>query len=284
MNEPTKEEKIRLQSYFGFSKIPFTKYMWAKQMFRSQTQSELLQGLNLFLEYKGICLVSGPPGVGKSITLRRLREELDEHAFEVFYFFNVRSSPLGFFRSLARTLSIHPGFQKADLFDAINTELGRHQERCGRHPILILDDCDGLSDELLEDLRLLTNYAMDSEDRFSLILAGTQRFTARIRQVHNKTLKQRINYSFSLKGFTLKEATDYVHFHVTRAEGPQDLFHPGAVKLLFQLSQGFPREINQLASHALIQAAVKRKDRIDDKFLRQHLLANPMFEPSDAVK
>ena len=91
MNEPTKEEKIRLQSYFGFSKIPFTKYMWAKHMFRSSTQSELLQGLNLFLEYKGICLVSGPPGVGKSISLRRLREELDENAFEVFYFFNVRS-------------------------------------------------------------------------------------------------------------------------------------------------------------------------------------------------
>ena len=75
MNEPTKEDKIRLQSYFGFSKIPFTKYMWAKHMFRSRTQTELLQGLNLFLEYKGICLVSGPPGVGKSISLRRLREE-----------------------------------------------------------------------------------------------------------------------------------------------------------------------------------------------------------------
>ena len=283
MNEPTTEETIRLQSYFGFSKIPFTKYMWAKHMFRSSTQTELLQGLNLFLEYKGICLVSGPPGVGKSISLRRLREELDENAFEVFYFFNVRSSPLGFFRSLARTLSIHPGFQKADLFDAINTDLGRHQERCGRHPILILDDCDGLSDDLLEDLRLLTNHAMDSEDRFSLILAGTQQFTARIRQARNKTLKQRINYSFALKGFTLKEASDYVHFHVTRAEGPKDLFHPSAVKLLFQISQGFPREINQLASHALIQAAVKRKDRIDEKFLRQHLMASPMFEASDTA-
>lgn len=283
MNEPTKEDKVRLQSYFGFSKIPFTKYMWAKHMFRSNTQTELLQGLNLFLEYKGICLVAGPPGVGKSITLRRLREELDENTFEIFYFFNVRSSPLGFFRSLARTLSIQPGFQKADIFDAINTELGRHQERCGRHPILILDDCDGLSDDLLEDLRLLTNHAMDSEDRFSLILAGTQQFTRRIRQAQNKTLKQRVNYSFALKGFTLKEATDYVRFHMNRAEGPQDLFHTGAVKLLFQLSQGFPRVINQLASHALIQAAVKRKDRIDDKFLRQYLLGNPMFESSDAA-
>jgi len=281
MKEPSKEDKIRLQTYFGFSKIPFTKYMWAKHMFRSSTQTELLQGLNLFLEYKGICLVSGAPGVGKSITLRRLREDLDENSFEVFYFFNVRSSPLGFFRSLARTLSIHPGFQKADLFDAINAELGRHQERCGRHPILILDDCDGLSDNLLEDLRLLTNHAMDSEDRFSLILAGTQQFTARIRQAQNKTLKQRINYSFPLKGFTLKEASDYVYFHLNRAEGPQDLFNTGAVKLLFQISQGFPREINQLASHALIQAAIKRKDRIDETFLRQYLLASPMFESVD---
>ncbi len=281
MKEPADEDKVRLQSYFGFSRIPFTKYMWAKNMFLSAGQAELLRGLNLFLEYKGISLVSGPPGVGKSITLRRLKEELDERAYGLFYFFNVRSTPLGFFRSLARTLSLPASFQKADLFDVINTELGRYEEATSRHPILILDDCDGLSDELLEDLRLLTNYAFDCEDRFSMILSGTPLFTSRLRQPQNRTLHQRIRFSFSLKGLTIEEAKAYIEFHVKRAEGPPDLFAPGAIHLLFQAARGFPRVINQLASHALIQAAIKKKDRIDEKFLRVHVLAGALFEPKD---
>jgi len=280
-DEVTPEDKARLQSYFGFSRIPFTKYMWAKNMFLSCTQQELLRGLKLFLEYKGISLVSGPPGVGKSITLRRLKEDLDERAFSLFYFFNVRSTPLGFFRSLARTFSIQPSFQKADLFDAINIELGRYEEKTNQHPILILDDCDGLSDELLEDLRLLTNYAFDCEERFSLILSGTPSFTSRLRQPRNRTLQQRIRFSFSLKGLTIEESKAYVQFHLQRAEGPSDLFSPGTITLLFQASHGFPRVINQLASHALIQAAIKKKDRIDEKFLRAHVLANSLFEPKD---
>ena len=281
MKESTKEDKLRLQSYFGFSKIPFLKYIRANSMFEANTQMELLCSLRLFLEYKGICLVSGPPGVGKSITLRRFKEQLDDRRFDMFYFFNVRSTPLGFFRSMARMLSLNPSFHKADLFDLINTELGQYEDRTGRHPILVLDDCDGLSDPLLEDLRLLTNHAMDSEDRFSVILLGSQHFTWRIKQPQNKTLKQRISYSFPLRGFTLDEIKEYVQFHLKRAEGPSDLFHAGAIRLLFQIAQGLPRVINQLASHALIQAAIKGKERIDEKFFRQYVLANPLFETVD---
>lgn len=280
MTETT--DKVRLQSFFGFSRIPFTKYMRAKQMFESDRQMELIRGLELFLEMKGMCLVYGAPGVGKSITLRRFKEELDERRCQIFYLFNVRSTPLGFFRSLSRMLGLTPSMQKADLFDAAHSELVRFEERTNRHPILILDDCDGLSDELLENIRLLTNYAMDSEDRFSVILAGTPGFAARLNQGQNQTLKQRIAFSYGLRGFTVRDAKKYIHFHLKRAEGRTDLFRDDAIALVFQLAHGYPRVINQLASHALIRAAIKRKDKIDEKFLRQQVLANSLFEAGES--
>lgn len=277
MKEPTKAQKVRIQSYFGFTKIPFTKYLRATNMFLSNVQNELVQSLELFLDYRGICMICGHPGVGKSITLRRFRDQIDSKRYRLFYLFNLRTTPLGFFRSMARTLGLSPSFQKADLFDMISSELAGHEEKTGYYPLIILDDCDGLSDALLEDLRLLTNHAMDSEDRFSLILAGSNRFPSRLRQPQNRTLAQRITYSFSLRGFTVKEAGDYIRFHLERVEGPTDLFHPSAVQLLFQASQGYPRVINQLASHALIQATVKKKERIDEKFLRHHVLEQSLF-------
>lgn len=83
------KERIRLKSYFGFSKMPFTKYMWATKMFDASCQRELLEGLHFWLETRGIALIYGPAGVGKSITLRRLKAEIDERRFEIFYLFNL---------------------------------------------------------------------------------------------------------------------------------------------------------------------------------------------------
>jgi len=78
-----KEQRIHLKSYFGFSKVPFTKYMWSKKMFDASAQRELIDGLHLWLETRGIALLCGPPGVGKSISLRRFKEELDDRRYEL---------------------------------------------------------------------------------------------------------------------------------------------------------------------------------------------------------
>jgi len=84
------QERVRLKSYFGFSKIPFTKYMWASKMFDAKAQQELIDGLHLWLETRGIALIYGPPGVGKSISLRKFKADLDDRRFEVFYLASLR--------------------------------------------------------------------------------------------------------------------------------------------------------------------------------------------------
>jgi type II secretory pathway predicted ATPase ExeA len=273
-------ETLHLTSYFGFVKLPFTKYMWASKMFEASSQNELLQGLNLWLETRGIALLCGPPGVGKSITLRRFKADIDERRYDIFYLFNLRVTPLGFLRSMARLMGVPVLYHQADLFDALNAHLGQYEERTGKHPVIVFDDCDGLSDELLELLRRLANFAMDSEDRFSFILAGSQRLAATIRAPQNESLKQRIAYAHNLVGFTLDDATTYIHFHLKRAEAPPELFADNAVKAIFHRAKGLPRSINQIAMHALIRAAVLRKDRIDETFLKQQVFTSALFDPN----
>lgn len=273
-----KEQRIHLKSYFGFSKVPFTKYMWSKKMFDASAQRELIDGFHLWLETRGVALLCGPPGVGKSISLRRFKEELDDRRYDLFYLFNLRTTPTGFLRSLCRVLGLPILYHQADLFDSISTSLAQYEERSAKHPILIFDDGDALSDILLELLRSLANFAMDSEDRFSLILSGSQKLALRLKQPQNEAFRQRIGFAHTLRGFTIDDARNYIRFHIERSEGPKDLFTEPAAQLIFHFAKGLPRVINQIALQALIRAAVRKVDKIDENFLKQHVLNNALFD------
>ena len=272
------EQQIHLKSYFGFSKIPFTKYMWATKMFQASAQQELIDGLRFWLETKGIALLYGPAGVGKSISLRRFKAELDDRRYDLFYLFNLRITPTGFLRSFCRILGLPVLYHQADLFDSISTFLAQYEERNRKHPIIIFDDGDGLSDRLLELLRLLGNFAMDSEDRFSFILSGSQKLALKLKQPQNEAFRQRIVFAHSLRGFTIDDARNYIRFHLQRSEGPKELFTEGAVQLIFHLAKGLPRVINQIALQALIRAAIRHVDKIDESFLKQQVLNNSLFD------
>ncbi len=232
----------------------------------------------MWLETRGIALLCGPPGVGKSISLRRFKEELDDRRYELFYLFNLRTTPTGFLRSLCRVLGLPILYHQADLFDSISTSLAQYEERSAKHPILIFDDGDALSDTLLELLRSLANFAMDSEDRFSFILSGSQKLASRLKQPQNEAFRQRIVFAHTLRGFTIEDARNYVRFHLERSEGPKDLFTEGAVQLLFHLAKGLPRVINQIALQAIIRAAIRKTEKIDESFLKQQVLNSSLYD------
>jgi general secretion pathway protein A len=273
-----KTERTHLTSYFGFSKVPFTKYMWSKKMFDASSQRELIDGLHLWLETRGVALLCGPPGAGKSISLRRFKEELDDRRYDLFYLFNLRITPIGLLRSLCRTLALPLLYHQADLFDSISAFLDQYEQRTGKHPILLFDDGDGLSDRLLELLRSLANFIMDSEDRFSFILSGSQKLALRLKQPQNESFRQRIVFSHTLRAFTIDDARNYIRFHLERAEGPKELFSEGAVQLIFHLAKGIPRVINQIALQTLIRAAIRKVDKIDENFLKQQVLNGSLFD------
>jgi type II secretory pathway predicted ATPase ExeA len=247
-------------------------------MFDASSQRELIDGLHFWLETKGIALLCGPPGAGKSISLRRFKEELDDRRYDLFYLFNLRITPIGLLRSLCRTLALPVLYHQADLFDSISAFLDQYEQRTGKHPIIIFDDGDGLSDRLIELLRSLGNFAMDSEDRFSFILSGSQKLASRLKQPQNEAFRQRIVFSHTLRAFTIDDARNYVRFHLERCEGPKELFTEGTVQLIFHVAKGLPRVINQVALQAIIKAATRKVDKIDESFLKQHVLNASLFD------
>lgn len=276
-NQATKKQMRRLRSHFAFTKIPFSKFMWAANMFDSSGQRELDQGLHMWTEVKGIGLVSGPSGVGKSITLRRFTSDLDQARFCVIDFAYLPSTITGFMRSLSRKLGLPMRLHSADLFDAAQTYLASYEKEHGAHPIIVLDDAEGLRVPVIDAIRRLTSYDLDSEDRFSVLLSGTEELLSKLADPMLTPLRSRFTYSYTLRPFGLEDTTNYVAFHLSRANVDPKLFSPDAVRKLFHASHGQPRSINQLALQALIQAAVQGHDTIDGPFMHHLVSTHPLY-------
>lgn len=277
MTDITKGQKRRLQSHFGLSKIPFSKYMWAAQMFDSAAQRDLLHGLVMWTEVRGIALVTGPSGVGKSITLRRFVKELDENRFHTVDFTTLPCTVNGFLRSLCRSLGLPMRLHASDLFDAAHGYLVSVEKDKGLHPVLVLDDAEGLSAPVIDTIRRLTAVDLDAEDRFSIVLSGSDDLLETLAHPSLVPLKTRVSYIHDLRPFGLEDTVNYVRFHLERADANAKLFSQEATKKLFHASQGRPRAINQLAVQALIQAAVQGHDTVDGDFMSRLIAGHPFY-------
>jgi len=277
-------DRVKLQSFFGFSKIPFTKYIWSSKMFEARSQQELIEGLHYSLEVRGISLVIGNPGVGKSITLRKFKDELSPQYHQPFYLWNTRISPVGFLRSLCRTFQLPLRPYISDMFDSVSAYLGSIEETIGKYPVIIFDECDSLKREVLEYIRLLMNYQMDSEEKFSVVMCGTEKLHNLLRDYAHTAFRQRITYCHKLRPFSFEDARAYVNYHISRVDGAPEVFTDGAVDLIFQMSRGLPRVMNQVAIQSLIHAAIHKKERIDENLIRRNVDINLLIDIPEEEK
>jgi type II secretory pathway predicted ATPase ExeA len=284
MTEPTRPQKQQLRTYFRLSHMPFSKYMWARHMFDSASQRELLHGLVLWTELRGLALVTGPSGVGKSITLRRYLGELDEARCRVVTFTQQRSTLAGFLRSLSRSLELPVRHYVSDLFDQVQKHLVAHEQERGAHPIVVLDDAEGLRVEVFDAIRRLTAYELDGQDRFSVLLSGTEELVRILQHPQLVPLRSRFGYAQQLRAFGLDDTRNYIRYHLERADADPTLFTDEAVRRIFQASHGRPRHINQLAIGAMIQAAVLGREQIDGDFLSRVIASHPLYPNTGAER
>ena len=279
MNTPTIPaiQQHRLRAHFGFTGMPFRKNVKTRNMFDSQSQRELRHGLQLWLEVRGLGLVTGSSGVGKSISLRRLVSELSTKRYTVHRMGQIPTTPSGFLRALTRRLGLRPKLHATDMFEDILGALSRHEEDVGTHPVLILDDAEGMRSATLDLVRRLTAQELDQREHVSILLAGTEQLLETLRDPLLVPLRTRFSYAHQLRAFGMEDARNYVRFHVEQSGGPPNLFTDGAVTALFSASQGVPRQLNQLALQAMIEAVVRGQDEVDANLMRRVLQAHPLY-------
>ena len=128
--------------------------------------------------------------------------------------------------------------------------------------MLIVDEGHHLRNDVLEDLRLLTNYEMDSENRLCLLLVGLTELRRRLAMAVHESLAQRIVVRYHLSGLSREEVAAYLEHRLRLAGCELPVFEPPAIEALFQATQGMPRKLNRLAHYALTSAALVKANTV----------------------
>jgi len=244
--------------HFGLTCFPFDKELGADELFVSSAMRELATRLGHLVDMNGIGLVTGDPGSGKSCAARAMAARLHAGLFKVFYVPLSTGNPMDLYKSIAWEMGLAAERSRAALYRQIKNEVTRLCTETRTRPVLILDEAHALRSDVLEEMRLLTNYAMDSNNRLCLLFCGQTELRRRLGMAVHEPLAQRIVVRYHLGPLAGTEVGEYLVHLLRRAGTELPLFEPAAVEAISQASQGIPRRVSLLGHHTLIAAAVAK--------------------------
>ena len=259
------------QHYFGLSDAPFSIAPDPRYLFLSQRHQEalahLLYGVN---GDGGFVLLTGEIGAGKTTVCRCLLQQIPDSC-DVAYIFNPKLTVEELLSTICVEFGIAypPGNASIKVFvDCINAYLLEAHAK-GRHTVLIIDEAQNLSAEVLEQMRLLTNLETDRRKLLQIILLGQPELALILERPELRQLSQRIVARYHLGPLTKTEVAAYVRHRLEIAGAQRQLLPARLMGRLYRLSGGVPRVINVLCDRALLGAYVQGKERIDAATLAQ---------------
>lgn len=246
------------RKHFGLTRHPFGRDLLPDELFLSAANRELEVRLGHLLDLRGIGLVTGDVGSGKTTLCRKVAASLHTGLYRVFYVPLTTGNAMDLYKCIAWELGLETERSRAALYRSIRCEVTRLCLEAKQRPVLIVDEAQHLRTDVLEDLRLLTNYEMDSQNRLCLVLVGQGELRRRLSMAVLEALSQRIVVRHHLGGLTREELALYLS-HLLRLAGTElPLFEPAALEAIAQATNGLPRKVNLLAHHALTAAALAK--------------------------
>jgi type II secretory pathway predicted ATPase ExeA len=252
------------EEFYGLKQKPFSKTPDPRFLFLSKNHEEALARLHYAVEEKELIILTGEVGSGKTTLTRALMDSLGEK-YRVILIINPRLTPTQFLRTVAKRFYIDIPYNfKDNLLDSIYERVYKDYES-GVTPVIIIDEAQLIPNkDTFEEIRLLTNFQLDTTNLLSLILVGQTDLRRRLNHKVYLPLRQRIGLFYHLKPLGPDEIKSYVE-HRLRVSGLEDpLFTDGALKQLYHYSGGIPRLINSLATSALLDGFGKELRIIDE--------------------
>ncbi|HSH24641.1 MAG TPA: AAA family ATPase [Massilibacterium sp.] len=256
------------KTFYSLAEAPFGKDMSPTEAYLSTSYQEALNGLKYLQKSKGIGLIIGDPGAGKTFTLRSFKDSLSPALYHVVYFPLSTGGVMDFYRGLAYGLGEEPKFRKVDLFRQIQQGIERMEQERKVTPVFILDEMHMAKDAFLQDLAILFNFQMDSSNPFILVLAGLPHLKTRLNLNHHRPLDQRIIMRYQLQPLNKEDVFTYIDHHMKQAGAKMPIFSEPALEAIALRSQGWPRVINTLTMNCLLFGTQQKKEQIDEEIVR----------------
>lgn len=251
-----------IEARFGLKRRPFDKQIATRDLYPWPGLDELAARFEMIKHARGIMLLTGEPGTGKTVALRRFVDSLNLEHFKVAYLPLATVTNLDFYVQLNRALGGQDVRGKSLLFDEIQRGVAQLAAQ-GKVPVVVLDEADLLRSPLFDELRILLNFEMDSKDPLITVLAGQPQLLAKLALRIHLPFRQRVAMRYRMPALDETHTKGYVEHHLRLAGRRQRLFTDEALLQLFVQSGGVPRTVNSLALTAMYNAAAQAKDLVE---------------------
>jgi len=250
-------------AHFGLSELPFSispdpRYLYLSQRYR-EALAHLIYGTQ---QAGGFIQLTGEVGTGKTTLTRALLEQLPDNV-DVALLLNPKQSALEFLHSICDELRITYTARTTKAFvDGMNSYLlEAHSNQ--RHTVLLIDEAQNLTVDVLEQIRLLTNLETTQKKLLQIILVGQPELRVLLARKELRQLAQRITARYHLLPLTETETAQFIRHRLTVAGQSRMIFNNRALKLIFNISKGIPRLINVICDRSLLGAYAEGKHQID---------------------
>lgn len=244
--------------FFGLKRRPFELTPDPRFLFRTPLHNEALASIYYSIKWKkGFAVLTGEVGTGKTLLLNCVLSLLTAQEFASAYVFNPRMDGTEFLQFVMMDFGIQCGASKAQNLQILNKFLISVREQ-RRTAVLIVDEAQHLSEEVLEEIRLLTNLESIDEKLLQIVLAGQPELDDKLDFVNLRQLKQRVAIRCRLEPLSLDATADYILRRLEQAgcsaARARAIFGPDATDAIHRYSNGIPRLVNVICDNALIAA------------------------------
>ena len=257
--------------YWGFRKFPFQNVPDPDFFYLSQTHEEALTRLLYATrERKGGAVLSGEIGCGKTTLTNVFARELSGNGFDIGLLINPKLEPVEFLQEILYQLNTtdNPPDTKVKCLRILNEKMMENVKQ-NRDTLLIIDEAQLLTEENLEELRLLQNFQLNDRQLLTVVLVGQTELRNRIRNLEQ--LDQRIPIKYHLEPFDLDDTVRYISFRQEKAGGKENLFDTEAMERIYDHSKGVARQINHLCDLALLFGFNKKEENITEETIESIL-------------
>ena len=238
--------------FYDLRDIPFSMTPDPRYLYFTASHREVMANLHYGIQHgKGLIVTTGEVGTGKTTLLRAMLTRLDRSVLSS-YIFNPGLTVGEFYQQISADYSLGHFSSKSEMLLKLGRLLIMRHSR-GLRTVLIVDEAQGLSHELLEEVRLLLNFETYTEKQLQILLVGQPELRDMLNSPSLRQFKQRISLRCEVKPLKADEISSYIRARLKIAGASRlDLFTADAVALIYRASEGIPRLINNICDNALL--------------------------------
>jgi len=256
-------------SYYNLTENPFSKEIKVEDLLNLPSVEKATKQIGFLTDTKGIGVITGKSGTGKSCLLRLLKDNLNKGLYKPIYLCHTSIGIHEFYTHFANAMGLEAKGRRAALFRAIKERIISLNKTSNIHPVLIIDEADKLSIEILSEIRLLTNFEYDSYNALTVILCGQESLEAKLGLSILESLANSITVSILVGSLPKEETFSYIEQRVQAAGNNPTLFTKNAMNLIHEASGGVLRTIGNIAIASIYKAFLSNSSSVE----KEHVLA-----------